>query len=46
MKHIKSVSMGKAAVSEKGFDPAGAAFFQIWLAVFTWIITGAFSSKN
>ncbi len=37
MKHVKPVTVAKAS------DPFGAIFFQIWLSVFTWLITGAFS---
>lgn len=37
MRHVKTISVAKAS------DPVGAVFFQIWLGVFTWIISGAFS---
>lgn len=40
MKHIKTVTVAPAS------DAAGQIFFQIWLSVFTWILTGAFGSKN
>lgn len=46
MPHIKTVTVRSAVTGDKGLDPAGAVFFQIWLAVFTWIISGAFSSKD
>lgn len=37
MRHIKHVSVAKAS------DAAGYIFFQIWLSVFTWLLTGALS---
>lgn len=41
MKHIKNVTVAKASN-----DPLGFAFLQIWLVVFTSIITGAFGGKR
>lgn len=40
MKHVKTITVAKAS------DAAGAIFFQIWLSVFTAILTGAFGSKG
>ncbi len=40
MRHVKTITVSKAS------DGAGAIFFQIWLSVFTWIISGAFGSKD
>lgn len=40
MRHIKTITTAKAS------DAAGAIFFQIWLSVFTWILTGALGSKD
>lgn len=40
MKHVKSITVAKAS------DPFGSIFFQIWWAVFSWIITGAIGSKD
>lgn len=46
MAHIKKITVSKAAVEDKQMDPIGAVFLQIWLLVFTWILAGAFTSKN
>ena len=43
MRHFKAVS--KVGVS-KAIDPAGAAFLQIWFAVFSTILFGAFGGKD
>ena len=45
MAHIRTITVRNGDIPEKAMDAAGQAFFQIWLAVFTWILTGAFSSK-
>ena len=41
MKHIKNLTVAKASG-----DPLGYVFLQIWLVVFTSIITGAFGGKR
>lgn len=40
MRHIQAITVPKAS------DAAGAIFFQIWLSVITWMLTGAFGSKK
>lgn len=44
MKHIRTVSV-KTADNKQFDDPAAAIFFQVWLAVFTFIVTGALGEK-
>ncbi len=44
MKHTRAISV-KAAESKQFDDPAAAIFFQVWLAVFTFIVTGALGEK-
>jgi len=46
MAHIRHITVSKAAVSDKQIDPIGSVFLQLWLFVFSWIIFGAFGSKN
>jgi hypothetical protein len=46
MKHVKRISVAKAATSKQFDDPAGAIFFQVWLSVFTTILAGAFGFKD
>jgi hypothetical protein len=46
MKHTKQVTLAKAMTAgEKDSDAAGALFFQVWLTVFMWILTGAFGKQ-
>jgi len=44
MKHCKSISLAKADTKQFD-DPAGAIFFQVWLAVISFIISGALGEK-
>jgi len=44
MKHCKTISLAKADTKQFD-DPAGAIFFQIWLTVVSFILTGAFGEK-
>ena len=44
MKHVRIVSLGKADVKQS--DAFADLFFQIWLTVLSFIITGAFSQKR
>jgi hypothetical protein len=45
MTRIKNITVSKAVVADKQTDPLGAAFLELWFAVFSWILIGAFSSK-
>ncbi len=44
MKHMRSISV-KPADAKQFDDPAAAIFFQVWLGVMTFIITGALGEK-
>jgi hypothetical protein len=44
MKHMRTISV-KPADSKQIDDPAGIIFFQVWLTVMTFILTGAFGDK-
>jgi hypothetical protein len=46
MTRIKNITVSKAVVEDKQTDPLGVAFLGLWFAVFSWILIGAFSSKN
>lgn len=45
MTHLRTISVRKASVSEKGID-TGDIFLQVWFTVFTFIIKGAFTDKG
>jgi hypothetical protein len=44
MKHTRTITVARAETKQFD-DPLGAAFFQVWLTVFTWIITMGVSEK-
>jgi hypothetical protein len=44
--HLRKITVRYAEVADKGIDPAGAIFLQVWLYVMTFIVTGAFSDKG
>lgn len=44
MKHVHVITTTVPVA--KASDAAGQIFFQIWLSVFTWILTGALGSKG
>ncbi len=44
MKHIRLMSV-KPADNKQFDDPIASIFFQVWLSVFTFIITGALGEK-
>ena len=44
MRHIQRITIAKA--EEKQGDVAGQIFFQLWLTVFTFILSGAFGTKD
>jgi len=46
MKHIGQVSRQTRVSVVKAMDPAGAAFFQVWLAVISTMLFGAFGGKE
>lgn len=42
MKHTRQITVARAETKQ---DIAGSLFFQIWLTVFTWIITAGTAEK-
>lgn len=46
MRHVKKISLAKANTSEKGMDPAGYIFLQIWASVMSMMLFGAFGGKD
>lgn len=46
MRHIRQVSRQTRVGVMKAMDPAGAAFLQIWLAVMSTMLFGAFGGKE
>jgi hypothetical protein len=44
MKHLRTICV-KPADSKQFDDPAASIFFQVWLSVMTFIITGALGEK-
>jgi hypothetical protein len=46
MKHTRQVTRPNKVNVMKAMDPAGAAFFQIWLAVMSTMLFGAFGGKE
>lgn len=47
MLHFRLVSAGRRVTApDKAIDPAGAIFLQVWFAVMTFILSGAFGGKD
>lgn len=44
MKHTRSITVQRAETKQFD-DPLAVIFFQVWLSVFTFIITGALGEK-
>ena len=46
MRHMKCVTVAKAATGNKNVDPAGMIFLQIWFSVMSMMLFGAFGGKD
>lgn len=46
MRHLKRISIRRPMSPAPGFDPAGVAFFQLWLLLATWIIGEISDTKD
>lgn len=46
MRHIEKISRSSKNRPCEAMDEAGAAFLQVWFAVFSSILLGAFSNKG
>ena len=45
MRHIEPVTVARAVATGGKIDPAGAVFLQVWAAVMSWILLGAFGKE-